>query len=760
MEELEEGLKKTNNYRAAGEDKVKGEFLKQLPIKDEEKSVYGWGRFTLLLLLNAIFGLEECPTRWCRAIAWPVYKNGSKHKASNYRLITLLSVISKLLERILYKRINVLLQRSLEGKNALVARTQVGFQSTRSTLDAVYTLVEAIRMRRRAGLPTYVLYVDIKKAFPGVFKQGLFVKLHKAKLGGKCWRMMKKMYEKVQTRILSGYEHMFTKEQIEALHYDIETGLREGSILSPILYLIFINGLILEVEKAGLGINLKNKQTGESMWLGLLMYADDAACMMESPEEVQQLLDVIYAYASKWRFKIHEIKTQVMCFNEGENEKKQRLRDGFGEWRLGSRAIKSTPQYVYLGVLLTLDLLFHKHAKCVLGAAMNQTRESILLGVRRGDLLPQRARTIWKAYVESKFAYGAGMWLESGDTKTLQYINGIQARGAEQLMGISAMSEWELTHERAHVNVLTESGLMPAVGLQIQGVMRFYRIVKTRSRSSMLGMMWEIVEADRKMFKVEEGINNEVSKILEGHQQEEWPAYNNKLDWKAKINWLAAEAAEKWYVAECTEGKIGGNRDQYRRIREAEMDATNEEDEIERTEQELLGENRNRYSKTGRAEYLDLTPVLNATDTAEIAIMRTQYSASIRTHHKSRRTKMYGPSGWRYQCECKHHMDCTGEIDDTEHFLCRCKGAKGKIQRLRDRRDAVIKAALEQSESSMSYDAMTDYEKGLLLLGVPIHEDVMMHDEGGPKTNKLMYEILKASAAFIRGARELRSKEM
>jgi hypothetical protein len=40
--------------------------------------------------------------------------------------------------------------------------------------------------------------------------------------------------------------------------------------------------------------------------------------------------------------------------------------------------------------------------------------------------------------------------LESGDTKTLQYINGIQARGAEQLMGISAMSEWELTHERAH----------------------------------------------------------------------------------------------------------------------------------------------------------------------------------------------------------------------------------------------------------------------------------------------------------------------
>ena len=132
------------------------------------------------------------------------------------------------------------------------------------------------------------------------------------------------------------------------------------------------------------------------------------------------------------------------------------------------------------------------------------------------------------------------MWLERDDKETLQYINGIQARGAEQLMGITAMSEWELTHERGQVNVLTECGLMPAVGLQIQGVMRFYRIVKTRSPNSMLGMMWEIVEADRKMFKVEEGINNEVNKILEGHQNEEWPAYNNKTDWKAKINWLTS----------------------------------------------------------------------------------------------------------------------------------------------------------------------------------------------------------------------------
>jgi hypothetical protein len=164
--------------------------------------------------------------------------------------------------------------------------------------------------------------------------------------------------------------------------------------------------------------------------------------------------------------------------------------------------------------------------------------------------------------------------------------------------------------------------------------MRFYRIVKTRSSKSMLGAMWEIVEADRELFNVEEGINNEVNRILEGHAQEEWPAFHNKIDWKAKINGIAAEAAADWYVAECTKGNIGGNRDQYRRIREAEMDFTNKEDEIQRTVQELTGEHRNRYGKAGRAEYLDLMPALNAKDTAEIAMMRTQSRSQIQHRAK------------------------------------------------------------------------------------------------------------------------------
>ena len=128
----------------------------------------------------------------------------------------------------------------------------------------------------------------LREPFPSVFKQGLFVKMHKAQLGGKCWRFLRQMYTKVQTRILTGHEFRYTEEEREQLYYDIETGLREGSILSPLLYLIFINGLIEELEKQNCGVSLMNIQTGEKIWLGMIMYADDAACVAESPDHLQR----------------------------------------------------------------------------------------------------------------------------------------------------------------------------------------------------------------------------------------------------------------------------------------------------------------------------------------------------------------------------------------------------------------------------------------------------------------------------------------
>ena len=97
----------------------------------------------ILLLLNAVWRLECCPVRWTRAMAWPIYKAGARTDPSNYRLITLLSVVCKVFERMITNRITALIL-SLKFNRPLITYTQVGFQFARSTLDAVYALILAI----------------------------------------------------------------------------------------------------------------------------------------------------------------------------------------------------------------------------------------------------------------------------------------------------------------------------------------------------------------------------------------------------------------------------------------------------------------------------------------------------------------------------------------------------------------------------------------------------------------------------------------
>jgi hypothetical protein len=75
----------------------------------------------------------------------------------------------------------------------------------------------------------------------------------------------------VHSRVLAGQESDFSVEELEAVYYKTETGLwtvREGSILSPVLYLLFINGFIEGLHARNLGVPVLSTQTGKRLWIG------------------------------------------------------------------------------------------------------------------------------------------------------------------------------------------------------------------------------------------------------------------------------------------------------------------------------------------------------------------------------------------------------------------------------------------------------------------------------------------------------------
>ena len=92
--------------------------------------------------------------------------------------------------------------------------------------------------------------------------------------------------------------------------FPILQGVRQGAILSPLLYSIFVDDLLNTLDHSGLGARI-----GE-VFCGAPMYADDLALVASSPEELQAMLDIVSHYASQWRYRLNSSKSVILVFGE------------------------------------------------------------------------------------------------------------------------------------------------------------------------------------------------------------------------------------------------------------------------------------------------------------------------------------------------------------------------------------------------------------------------------------------------------------
>lgn len=193
-------------------------------------------------LFAQLWEMEEFPTEWSKGLICPIFKGGSDQDKLNpmkYRGITLLSVVGKLFTSVLKNR----LEQWCE-ENKVLEEEQAGFRRSRSTIDHIFTLHELIMNRRPKR--TYCCFIDIQKAYDRVWRKGLWKKLQDYGLRGKMWRMLQKIYENVESCVqVNGKKSRF---------FPIKVGLRQGCILSPLLFDVFINGLIETIKQSQLDL--------------------------------------------------------------------------------------------------------------------------------------------------------------------------------------------------------------------------------------------------------------------------------------------------------------------------------------------------------------------------------------------------------------------------------------------------------------------------------------------------------------------------
>ena len=175
---------------------------------------------------------------------------------------------------------------------------QGGFRKERSTLDQIFILGEILSSRYEKHLDTFLAFIDVRKAYDKVWRPGLWTKVRESGAGGRCLGMLQAMFGSVTRNVYVNGD--YTED------FQVTAGVPQGSVLSPYLYAVYINGLDEALRKAGLGVRVYGRV------VPLLMYADDVVLMARSPAELQRMLAVLDAYASKWRFTLNQKKSNVV----------------------------------------------------------------------------------------------------------------------------------------------------------------------------------------------------------------------------------------------------------------------------------------------------------------------------------------------------------------------------------------------------------------------------------------------------------------
>lgn len=275
----------------------------------------------LCLIFNK--SLEEgiVPDDWKRANVCAIYKKGPKDEAGNYRPVSLTSQVCKLLESIIRDSINEHLIRF-----NLIKSSQHGFVKNKSCLTNLLEFLNFVCKNVDKGLPVDVIYLDFQKAFDKVPHGRLLLKLEAHGIDGKISKWVEHwLRDREQRVVLNGSMSAWSK---------VISGVPQGSVLGPLLFVIYINDIDNAVHN------------------NLLKFADDTKSygVVSSPEQVNSLredLSNLCKWSSDWLMLFNIDKCKVMHF--GKNNRKE-------QYSMCNTTLQVVEEERDLGVIVQNDL--------------------------------------------------------------------------------------------------------------------------------------------------------------------------------------------------------------------------------------------------------------------------------------------------------------------------------------------------------------------------------------------------------------------
>ena len=328
-EEIAVAVKSLKNKKAGGVDNI---------LNEEIKATFSIFKKIYKKLFNLILDSGIFPEIWADGLIIPIFKKkGNKNDANNYRGITLISCLSKLFTTVLNNRLKKVCEMILK-------ENQAGFRPGYSTLDHAFSLYCIFLLYKRMQKPLYMAFIDYQKAFDTIWRAGLWHKLLKQGISGKFLNVIKNMYDKSKAQVFLYGE--------KSNSFPAETGVKQGEILSPLLFALYINDLESFLKDQGVqalqGIDsvieeLRLNHNFEIMLdLLLLYYADDTIVLADSAIGLQFALEELQTYCETWKLVVNESKTKVMCVT-GKDQSDQKF-------VYNNKELEVVKDFTYLGI--------------------------------------------------------------------------------------------------------------------------------------------------------------------------------------------------------------------------------------------------------------------------------------------------------------------------------------------------------------------------------------------------------------------------
>ena len=385
-------IKKMKDNKSPGVDGIPPKLLKEIV----EQISTPLAKLFNLSLEEGIF-----PSEWKEANITPLFKKGSRNKPENYRPVSLTSVICKLLETLIRDHMVEFLV-----KHNLINTSQHGFLKARSCLTNLLCFFEEITKWVDNGSPVDVVYLDFQKAFDKVPHQRLILKLKAHGIGNDVIKWIEKWLTHRRQRVIVDGEISNWKSVL--------SGVPQGSVLGPILFLIYINDLEDDISSKVLkfadGTKVFRKVTNDT-----------------DKQSLQDDLDRLVKWSEKWQMLFNFGKCKCIHIGHGNMDE---------EYKMGDAVLGRTTQEKDLGVTFSADMKVSE--QCGIAASKGNQ----ILGLIRRTIMYKEKQLIvplYKAIVRPHLEYCIQAW-RPYRKKDIDKLERIQRRATKMIPELRDLS--------------------------------------------------------------------------------------------------------------------------------------------------------------------------------------------------------------------------------------------------------------------------------------------------------------------------------